>query len=154
MENFTIDLNSILYICGAIASIAAAVGIVSKLLKKTLIKQIKETMEQSHNQYVSCANKELIELKRSIESYIADQNEQNEQVKRCLLSSTRDRINQAHDYYVEKGFIGAHSLFVVEELYCSYKELGGNSFVDRQMEDIRDLEVRSAEIDDRSSLDR
>lgn len=46
---------------------------------------------------------------------------------------------------MSKGFIGAHTLFVMEELYNSYKELGGNSFIDRQMEDIRELEVKSAE---------
>lgn len=151
MENFTIDIGLIASICGAIGSIAAAVGIISKFLKKTLTKQIKESMEESHAQYVACTNKELTELKQSIENYINSQNEQNEQVRKCLLSSTRDRINQAHDYYMRKNFIGSHSLFVVEELYTSYKQLGGNSFVDRQMEDIRDLEVRSAEIDDRPS---
>ena len=52
---------------------------------------------------------------------------------------------------MKKNFIGAHSLFVVEELYTAYKELGGNSFIDRQMEDIRSLEVISAET---TKLDR
>lgn len=154
MENFTIDVGFIISIASAIATIAAAVGIISKYLKKTLNKQIKESMEESSGEYKKYFNEELLELKNTIQSYIENQHEQNEQVRKCLLSSTRDRINQAHDYYMRKGFIGAHSLFVVEELYTSYKQLGGNSFVDRQMEDIRDLEVRSAEIDDRSSSDR
>ena len=50
-------------------------------------------------------------------------------------------------YDFTKGVIGAHSLFIVEELYASYEKLDGNSFIYRQIEDIRELQVRSAQID-------
>ena len=95
MENFTIDVGFIVYIASAIATIAAAVGIISKYLKKTLNKQIKESMEQSSGEYKKYFNEELLELKNTIQSYIENQHKQNEQVRKCLLSSTRDRINQS-----------------------------------------------------------
>ena len=106
MENFTIDVGFIVSIASAIATIAAAVGIISKYLKKTLNKQIKESMEESSGEYKKYFNQELLELKNTIQSYIENQHEQNEQVRKCLLSSTRDRINQAHDYYMKKGLKG------------------------------------------------
>ncbi len=149
MEEFNIDLRFIVYICSAIASISGAIGIIIKVVKKSLNKQISETIEASSSGYKQNMDTEMKELKTTLQNFIQSQQSQNESVRRCLLSSTRDRINQAHDYYTKSEFIGAHSLFVVEELYSSYKELGGNSFVDRQIEDIRQLEVRSAETDAR-----
>lgn len=88
---------------------------------------------------------QIVSMNTKVVEFIDHQEDYNEQVKSTLLASTRDRINQAHDYYMRKKFIGAHSLFIVEELYTSYKKLGGNSFIDHQIEDIRELEVRSAE---------
>lgn len=146
--DYTISLNTILYISGAIATISAAIVIITKLTRKLLLKSLKSSIDeclQSHNESF---NNKIESLNQTMVNFIESQNSFNDQFKKSLLSSTRDRINQAHDYYMRKKFIGAHSLFVVEELYTSYKQLGGNSFVDKQMEDIRNLEVRSAEIND------
>ena len=148
METFTIDLNQLLYFAGAIATISAAIGIITKVTKKIITNTVKDSFEKSLDKYSETFDSKIKDLNDAIQEFITNQNLYNNQIRKALLNSTRDRINQAHDYYVRKKFIGAHSLYVVEELYSSYKELGGNTFIDRQMEDLRNLEVRSAETDD------
>ena len=140
-----IDVDVIIYICTTIVTISGAGGLILKALKKALKKTTEEVLHNEMDSYTKTFEDQLKETNKKLEAFISGQEVSNSQTRKSLLASTRDRINQAHDYYTRKGYIGAHSLFVVEELYASYKELGGNSFVDRQMEDIRDLEVRSAE---------
>ena len=140
-----IDVDIVIYICTTIVTISGAGGLILKALKKALKKTTEEVLHNEMDSYTKTFEDQLKETNKKLEAFISGQEVSNSQTRKSLLASTRDRINQAHDYYTRKGYIGAHSLFVVEELYASYKELGGNSFVDRQMEDIRDLEVRSAE---------
>ena len=142
------NLDSLLYICSIIVSVAGAAGIVTKVFKKQVSRQIEDFMQaksSNDNNYDNRFESKLDELHQLILDFTASQSKNNELVTRALLSTIRDRINQAHDYYMKRGFIGAHSLFVLEEMYTCYKELGGNSFVDKQMEELRDLPVESAE---------
>ena len=54
----------------------------------------------------------------------------------------KDRIVQAHDYFCGKGSIGKYSLSTLEELFEMYKQLGGNSFVESLMHEIRELDIK------------
>lgn len=154
----TIDLDTVLYICGLIVSISGAAAVINRVVKKSLNKTMKDSIDKYYSSYSESFNDKLDDVYAQLESslqcvhqelvtYKELQQEANEKVRRSLLASMRDRINQAHDYYCRRGWIGAHSLFIIEELYTSYKENQGNGFVDRQMEDIRNLEVRSVESD-------
>ena len=145
-------LDYALYVAGALLTISAAGAVLCKWVKKAISAAIHEDMEISQNkmnkkldEVQKKLNDEMAVLKDHLTEYIEKQDETNDQMKSALLASTRDRINQAHDYYTKKKFIGAHSLFIVEELFAAYRKLGGNSFIIRQMDDIRELEVRSAE---------
>lgn len=145
-----------LYISSAIVTISSAVAVIAKFLKKSLVKATKETVreqmiasQEKFDTEIENLNSKIEDLNNKLDKYVENQDSVNQDLRASLLASTRDRINQAHDYYTKKKYIGSHSLFVVEELYASYKKLGGNSFIKRQMEDIRKLEVRSAETDDR-----
>lgn len=144
-----IDVGKIVYICGVITSIAAAVTVIIGVLKKAIKKVTEDTIKTEVSSLKESFDEQLKALNEKLLEYRAVQDNTDEVIKKALLSTTRDRINQVHDIYMEKQYIGAHSLFVIEELYTSYKALGGNSFIDRQMEDIRGLEVRSAEMNNR-----
>lgn len=144
-----IDVGKIVYICGVITSIAAAVTVIIGVLKKAIKKATEDTIKTEVSSLKESFDEQLKALNEKLLEYRAVQDNTDEVIKKALLNTTRDRINQAHDIYMEKEYIGAHSLFVIEELYTSYKALGGNSFIDRQMEDIRGLEVRSAEMNNR-----
>lgn len=60
-------------------------------------------------------------------------------VQRLLV---KDRIVQAHDYFVGKGSIGKYSIATLEELFAEYEKLGGNGFVHGLMEEIRELPIK------------
>lgn len=166
--NHVIDLDIVIYICTLIASISGASIIIGKVIKKSVSSAAKEViderlkksdeehkksideMEDRMNNTISSlqnsVDKQISEIREQLDQLSKSQNDVNKKMKSALLASTRDRINQAHDYYMRKDFIGAHSLYIIEQLYESYKELGGNSFISDQMKDIHSLEVRSAEM--------
>lgn len=163
-----IDLDIVIYICTLIASISGASIVIGKAIKKSVSSAAKEIIDErlkksdeehkkSIDEMEDRMNKKINALQNSVDTQISEirtqldkltksQNDVNNKMKSALLASTRDRINQAHDYYMQKDFIGAHSLYIIEQLYESYKELGGNSFISDQMKDIHGLEVRSAEM--------
>lgn len=163
-----VNLDVVIYICTLIASIAGASAIIGKVIKKSVSCAAKEIIDErlkksdeEHKKSISemedRMDKKITALQNSVDLQIADlrkqldqlsksQNDVNNEMKASLLASTRDRINQAHDYYMRKDFIGAHSLYIIEQLYESYKQLGGNSFISDQMKDIHSLEVISAEM--------
>lgn len=158
-----IDVELIVKIATVITTVAGAVAIISKVIKKAISRAIHDDMELhqksidesiSKNQAVLDAkidtmqrilNNEMKSLQTQLQSYIDKQDDINDQMTSALLASTRNAINQAHDFYMNKQFIGSHSKFVITELYAAYKKLGGNSFVAQQMKDIDRLEVKSAE---------
>lgn len=167
-----IDVELIIKIATVITTVAGAVAIISKVIKKAISRAIHDDMELhqkaidesiSKNQAVLDAkidtmqkilNNEMKSLQSQLQAYIDKQDDINDQMTSALLASTRNAINQAHDLYMKKQFIGSHSLFVITELYSAYKKLGGNSFVTQQMQDIKNLEVRSAEsIEDENDKD-
>lgn len=163
-----IDLDIVIYICTLIASISGAALIIGKVIKKSVSSAAKEIiderlkksdeenrksideMEYRMNTKISAlqdsVGNQISEIREQLDYLTRSQNDVNSKMKSALLASTRDRINQAHDYYMRKDFIGTHSLYIIEQLYESYKELGGNSFINDQMKDIHSLEVRSAEM--------
>lgn len=139
-------------ICGLIVSVASASAIVAKIVTKAIKKVSAETIKEelsgkqaSTDESLKSLTEDIRSLSNQLSEFCSNQKDVNEQLKQSLLASTRDRINQAHDFYCKRKFIGTHTMFVLEELYASYKSLGGNSFITRQMEDLRELEVRSAE---------
>lgn len=158
-----IDVELIVKIAAGITAVAGAVAIIAKVIKRAISIAIHDDMELhqkainesiSKNQAVLDAkidtmqqilNNEMKSLQTQLQSYIDKQDDINDQMTSALLASTRNAINQAHDFYMKKQFIGSHSLFVITELYAAYKKLGGNSFVSQQMQDIKSLEVKSAE---------
>lgn len=163
-----IDLDIVIYVCTLIASISGAAIVIGKVIKKSVSSAAKEIiderlkksdeehkksiddMEDRMNKKISAlqnsVDTQISEIRKQLDDLTRSQNDVNTKMKSALLASTRDRINQAHDYYMRKDFIGTHSLYIIEQLYESYKELGGNSFISDQMKDIHGLEVRSAEM--------
>lgn len=141
----SIDLDLIIYLSGAVAAIAAAVGIISKVVTRTIKKvssaEIKKAMGECHDSVAE----DISSLSKRLDEYIENSNQNDEVLKEALMNITRDRINQAHISYMRKKTIGSYSLATLDKLYESYKKLGGNSFIEREMDDIHRLKVVSAE---------
>lgn len=126
-----LDTDIIIKTCEAIAAISTACIIISKVVKRTVIKY-------SNSNKV---DESIKEIKKELDNYIIKANATDEKLKLGIMSLARDRINQAHKYYTELGKIDRSSLESIESLYNSYKELGGNGFVSDLIKDIRNLKV-------------
>ena len=54
----------------------------------------------------------------------------------------KDRIVQAHDYFMKKGEIPKPSFETLEEMFIEYEKLGGNGYIFRMMDDLRRLPIK------------
>lgn len=140
-----INLDIILYIATAIITISSTVGILNKILTRTIENTTKEVISKEMKETNEKLDKQISEMRDYLNSYIESNNSENKLMRDTLLAMARDRINQAHIFYVQNGYIGAHSMAVLEDLYSSYHKLGGNGFVSKEMNDIRELELISTE---------
>lgn len=139
-----IDLSLVVYICAAISTIAGAVVIIGKLARKAIVSIAKESMDHSLSDFSDEFNSKLIDLTARLEEYTKNSSKADSDIKRCLLAMARDRLSQAYDIYMSKCSIDTHSMYILEELYASYKELGGNKFIDNLLEEIRELHNKTS----------
>lgn len=104
---------------------------------KSLRESTNATMKDLTNKFEN----NLDELKTKIDTYIKDGRDNDEVFRESLMSLIRDRINQAHSYYMNVGKIDRHALYILEDMFNVYdKKLHGNSFVEDLMADLRKLE--------------
>lgn len=141
-----IDVELIIYICTTIITISSALAIIVKCINKVIDKTVSASIENYLKNNPSPTKESLDELNTIVKDYISKQRTINENIQQGLLAVIRSQINSAHDKYMKLGYIGAHTLYVIEQLYDSYESLGGNSFTKKQIEDLRTLDVRSAEL--------
>lgn len=139
--NITIDLNWVLYIAGAIVTIAGAYTILQKSVYKKVSKLLEEMIENYFETIDNKHDDSIKELSDKLNEFMLKSENSDKNIKNCLLASTRERINQLHKHYMDQGEISSHSLYVIEDLYASYKSLGGNHGTDDQMREIRKLKI-------------
>jgi len=137
----TVDLDNVLYIMGFIITLSAVVGIVIKVVSNVIKKVTAETISGQIDQFTKIFNNQLSELSTSLVTHIGNDGDNTQIIKDCLLFMTRDKLNTAHQFYMAKGSIDNNSLCVLEDIYTSYKTLGGNSFIDSIMVDLRNLKI-------------
>lgn len=83
----------------------------------------------------------LKELSATINQFKATSDEFDDQLRKAFQSIARDRISQAHRYFMPRGEITESSKQAIYSIFESYKELGGNGYVDREIEDLDRLTV-------------
>jgi ElaB/YqjD/DUF883 family membrane-anchored ribosome-binding protein len=136
----------ILYVCGGIITISGALSIIiNKVVKKTIIKYSKETIDESFKTFTCSFDEDIKDLRDKLEEFIKQSNETDSKLRKATMRSVKDRLNQAHNYYMAKGYIGDHTMSILEELYSSYHELDGNDFIHNLMDDLRRLEKLSVD---------
>jgi len=136
----TIQLSELTTIASAILVIGGAAIFIVNAVKKTMYKFSKETIDTAFVTFSEDFTKKIDILSQKIETNLQESSESNKKVEKYLLSSARERINQAHEYYMEKGKINTHTLYALEDMYCNYKGFNGNSFTDKQMDELRNLD--------------
>lgn len=91
------------------------------------------------------------EMQKKVLDTLESHNEQIDKMSKAiniLIESDKDDIKawitQQHHYFCyELGYIDDYNLQCIEARYIHYKEEDGNTFIDRFMEDIRNLPVVS-----------
>lgn len=134
-----INLDIIIYVCSSIVTIAGALALCLRWLKKyttTITEDLIQKLIHKHNNHVEC---NIRKVENTLSSHINTQREFETTIKSILQVLLRERINSAYIYYKEKESIDLHSLYVLENIHKIYKELDGNSFADDQMDVIRRL---------------
>lgn len=140
------DLNSlILSIAGFIITMSATTVILVRIVKNTIVKYSKESIDSSIKIAVDKFDQEITKLRDELKLFIKDKNDLDNKLKIAMMRNIKDRINQAHDYYMSKGYIGNHTMSILEELFSSYTDLSGNDFIHSEINDLRELKKLSAE---------
>ena len=132
-------LEIILYVAGAIITISSAAGIITKSLKGRISKIATEVSKEIDNKTLEEVKKDMKEISDQLNKLNQNTSQYHKNTDKMLASLARDRINQAHAFYIEHGSIDDHSMFTLEELFKSYTKMGGNGQVHTQMETLRDL---------------
>jgi len=94
---------------------------------------------------IKSALTKLEENVKTLESMVAKQeeiaNKHNLEEVEARVSLIRDRIVQAHTWFMNKGAIDAYSLQALEKMYEIYAKTEENSFVKRLVADISGLKI-------------
>lgn len=80
--------------------------------------------------------------KEDLSEKISKKNADTQDAVKALL---RDRIIDKYHGFVEAGYVDIYNREGVDRMYVEYKNLGGNSIVDKLMSDIESLPVISEE---------
>lgn len=151
-----LDLSNITLgqVSGALLFIAAFIGVVIALVKyfkkavelsssdliQRTFNEVKTEIKDTWNEDLTDITDELRELAVSFERLADNDNIQ----QATLLALAADRIQQAYNYYYNTAdkTIDPRAYDVLDHLYQSYKELGGNGLVKKQMAYIKSLELK------------
>lgn len=132
-------LETVLWVAGAIITISTAIGIITKYLKSQISKIATEVSKEIDGKTLSEVQKDLKDITDKLRELANNTSNYHSNTDKMLTCIARDRINQAHTFYMAQGSIDNHSMFTLEDLYKSYTDLGGNGQVHTQIEALRDL---------------
>lgn len=63
-------------------------------------------------------------------------------IKNGIQAILRDRLIQAYNYHMEKGYCAIHDRDSICNMYAQYHHLGANGVIDNLMEEFNDLPVK------------
>ena len=108
-----IDIGVIIYICGAIATVAAAGGIISKGVTKTNKKvssiEIKKAMGECHDSVAE----DISSLSKRLDEYIEKSNQNDEDLKESLMNLIRAR--STYEYNQRQNQSGAYLVYAKKD---------------------------------------
>lgn len=137
----SVEVDIILYVAGAITVIAAAAGVVTKIVRNAIISVSKEVTEQVARALEDEFMDKLNSMDNSLRQIIEENRCRDEETRILSIKNAASRIFEAHSHYMKRGNISTFALANLEELFANYELRGGNSYAKLCMEQIRKLPV-------------
>ena len=149
MTNLTIE-QLVTYI-GVITALIGGIATLVKYIKKAVHSLVSDVITDISNKLDS-TNEDMEAISNSLQEVNISINSLSDKVgelentisltSKGTLSVISDRINQAYTTYRKKGYIDGHTYEIMAHMYDSYKALGGNGLIKKQMEYIENLEIK------------
>lgn len=130
-------------------AISAVIGLAVLLLYKPVIKprldaakaekaEQARQMQQMSNA-LSAVQKELSELKKAIEQLNQDTSKRFDRVYDDIGDLQYERLSQAHDFYMDRGWCPSSKKMQLCHMHDSYKDKGRNHLSDHFQQDLLNL---------------
>jgi hypothetical protein len=119
-------------------------GLLVVLLPVMLNKQNKHAKQHDKTEDEIKQALEFIQSLKTGQKEIKDELRNNSYATKKQIKYTLTRL---HREATSRGFLSRYELECAEDLYTEYKRLGGNSFIDKVMEELRNLPIKFAEFE-------
>lgn len=134
-------MDIVLYIAGAIITIAGA----SKILMRALAKSIQQISEKTVNTAVMELNdrfsNQLKDVEDSLRELLEENRRSDKMIKILTVKNSAARIHEGYSHYMRRGSITTFGLANLEEIYEIYEGLNQNGYTKLCMEQIRQLPI-------------
>ena len=124
---------------GAVVTIIGLLVMVIKPIRQHFTQWVLKTTNQQDTSEQLAKNTE--QLNKILES-MDKLTQQNKMQSEALTSVIRNTIMHLYYQYIKLGEISAYERENIEKLFKAYKSLGGNSFVEACVEELRRLPVK------------
>lgn len=129
-----------------IGALATSLGVlitvyllVSSRFKKSFKDSVVKTIREENDKQAVVFNDEIKKLTDELKIYKEATADIDKKLRNSSLALARDRIHQAYTHFIPKGTIDEHTLFCIVELSKAYAELGGNTFVKDEVEELKKM---------------
>lgn len=137
-------------VVGIVLGVTTLVTVIIGAYTKKFKSSVKETVEPMIEEYSKATqrqihdmreslNKEMIDLRIKLDEYRETSDAADIKMMKSLMDLSRDRINQAHKYYISIGNIDDHTMCCLQALGESYEGLGGNSFAHDEIAELKEM---------------
>lgn len=124
--------------------------VITKLVLDSVEEKIKEADKKSEERVINTTQslqQSIDELSAQFKDYVTLATERDELQVAGLQANARDRITEAHTFYMLQGWIDEHTLYSLEEIAQIYFKTNGNHFTLSHMEDLRNLPTTPPNVD-------
>ena len=98
-----------------------------------------DNIERNTTESIQKIQANLEQLRADLTELKEESRDNDDKMKKALMNIARTTINKDYKYFINLGRIDDNSYQSIVWVYESYKELGGNTFIDEEMEKLRNL---------------
>lgn len=137
----TINVEIILYIAGAVITISTAIGVIGKLVRKSIERICINIVKQVLESYEKAVDIKIDSLFDTLDQFVKETKEIENNNRELFASMACVKINESYVHFIKQGSISTYSLAILEEIFEKYRSIGGNHLAAKQIEQLRKLPI-------------